>query len=424
VTSTTETFTGTNGSAPASPRVVDVLGTNTGGYGRIESNTLETNQPNIAYHGVVCNWDGNNYADLDTKVKITTNATDSESYPAIGFRMAGGTMGWFEPWGEVNNGYCAYLSNTGHTLNLQKVTGGSQVTSWQSTGHVITGGSSWWIRVRAVGTLLKVKAWNDSGAEPTTGGPDGDGFTIKQTDALYTTGRVGIRGQAQTANIKTRFDDWTLDDLVSGPTPHLLAGQFDVLTGLDGALRATKLLDGQFDVPTTFTGVLRVPKLLAGQIDVAVGTTGALHVVKALAGQFDISTSTAGALKIPRLLAGQIDLQVGLSGAMSLPMLLAGQFDIATSVAGNLPIPKRLSGQVDITTDVAGMLRVAKLLYGRVDVVTDLTGIIDLLGTGIAGDLTISISLTGNLQVGTSEGVLIEFDQWGPIYPWLDELRI
>lgn len=302
------TFTGTNGTALPSPWVVNLFGTGSFKYFRIESNTAEANQSSDAYHGQVANWGSTVVDDLDVKVKIIFNATDAESYPAIGFRMSGGTGGWVDPWAEVYNGYCAYLDNLLNKLVLQRQSGGSTSQSWETTGKIINSGAAWWLRTYVLGTAIKIKTWNDSGSEP-------GAWDIEITDATWADGIIGLRGQAQTVNVKTRFDDVSIDDFASSGTHYTDTGLATVVTSTTATINvlaagavssntatATHMATDRLAVTATgatsltaSTGSTDSAGVSAGSstsIASTVGTTDSLNQVESLA---SVITSTTDA---------------------------------------------------------------------------------------------------------------------------------
>lgn len=67
------------------------------------------------------------------------------------------------------------------------------------------------LRFRAIGPILKLKFWLASEAEPTTGGPDNDGYQLKAIDDTYSTGRVGLAG------LVSHGTDYNFDDFEVWP---------------------------------------------------------------------------------------------------------------------------------------------------------------------------------------------------------------
>lgn len=90
----------------------------------------------------------------------------------------------------TNDSYFAELSDGG--LDIRKYVAGSISTLDTDATVVLTANTYWRIRFRLQGTTLKAKAWDAANAEPTTGGPDNDGFQVKATDTSFASGDYGV----------------------------------------------------------------------------------------------------------------------------------------------------------------------------------------------------------------------------------------
>jgi hypothetical protein len=94
---------------------------------------------------------------------------------------------------DTRRGYVARVGHTSTggvtwTLTLVKNTNGSGGTVTLGSGTLATSGaagSSWWIRLRAQGTSISVKYWQNGTAEPTA-------WTRTATDGTFSTGTVSV----------------------------------------------------------------------------------------------------------------------------------------------------------------------------------------------------------------------------------------
>lgn len=205
MTTFTEAFTAANGSAAPSPFVANTFA----GTQNVQSNAWRMVSAG-SYNGTAMTYGSTNRADTETQVKLTINATRLEQYPGISCRMAGGSNGWASPFAEVNNGYIFYCDILANTVHLQKETAGSG-TDIGGTGVSFTfvGGTAYQLKLQAIGTAIKAKIWDASGAEPGT-------WTITATDSTYTTGLNGFRDQTNTSTCQANWDDFSLNDSPGG----------------------------------------------------------------------------------------------------------------------------------------------------------------------------------------------------------------
>ena len=90
------------------------------------------------------------------------------------------------------NGYVAILDGNS-SFAIKRMTAGALT---QLTGAALSHSTSTWysIRLRREGSTLKAKRWATADAEPTTGGPDGDGYQLKTTDTTHGAGWAGVLG--------------------------------------------------------------------------------------------------------------------------------------------------------------------------------------------------------------------------------------
>lgn len=123
---------------------------------------------------------------------------------------------------DTSNHYRLHVEfGTGGTLGckIAKMVGGSltDLTSVTSTGVTYTSSTVVAYRVRVVGSLLQIRAWNSSSAEPTT-------WTCQATDtSLPDAGYVGIyswrvAGNTNAGSLISTFDDYRAD-IIRSATP-------------------------------------------------------------------------------------------------------------------------------------------------------------------------------------------------------------
>lgn len=116
--------------------------------------------------------------EVDCRMRSTVTTGDQLRLHARSGGLAGTESGYFIDMRD------------GNEIRLGKYSPGFNVLddaafSW--TTH------TWYrLRLRCEGSVIKGKAWADGTTEPTSGGPDGDGYQLKATDTAHTTGHVGF----------------------------------------------------------------------------------------------------------------------------------------------------------------------------------------------------------------------------------------
>lgn len=129
------------------------------------------------------------YANLDLVVQFTLAGT-SDQYHFLTFRH-GGTWSGAEPWRPQNGYQVVIWRETGvDHFDLESIVAGTS-TPLASPDNKAWGTSAWNLRVRAVGTALKVRAWQ--GTEPTT-------WDIEVTNSNHASGVIGLSANSQTSH--------------------------------------------------------------------------------------------------------------------------------------------------------------------------------------------------------------------------------
>ena len=90
-------------------------------------------------------------------------------------------------WKDTNNWYKAYINGTSLVVQV-KVNGITHILG--SASFVATGGTSYSLRFRIVGTNLYAKAWQTGTVEPAT-------WMVTVTDSTFSSGFCGLRLQVQ-----------------------------------------------------------------------------------------------------------------------------------------------------------------------------------------------------------------------------------
>jgi len=90
-------------------------------------------------------------------------------------------------WKDTNNWYKAYIDGTNLVVQ-NKVNGTTHILA--STSFAATGGTSYSLRFRIVGTTLYAKVWPTSGSEP-------NNWMVTATDSTFSSGYCGLRLQIQ-----------------------------------------------------------------------------------------------------------------------------------------------------------------------------------------------------------------------------------
>ena len=106
--------------------------------------------------------------------------------------------------------YVARLNAT--NFGIVKVNGGS-TTNIDDVAFTPSGGSGYWIRFRAVGSLLMAKYWIDTASEPAS-------FSSIGTDATYSTGQLGLYASTTTGtDIYTYNNFFAVDNYMTDFIP-------------------------------------------------------------------------------------------------------------------------------------------------------------------------------------------------------------
>ena len=164
--------------------------------------------------------------DFDMTVQVQYS-TLSGQFLEFGYRI----NSWMET-GTPSEGYAVQI-NQGSTVQLFKINAYTQVGATVSTPE-LTGGGTFWFRIRAVGSNHKVKWWADGASEPGT-------WAMDYTDSTYVEGALmlGNYGSGVIA-----FDNLTVEQ-VSVEDPAV--GSLRVLpqnSGGGGAVLATPGFSG------------------------------------------------------------------------------------------------------------------------------------------------------------------------------------
>ena len=101
-------------------------------------------------------------------------------------------------YGRINEstgtGYGIQFGGDSTGIYLYKSTGATNANKTLLDSEAFTNPiNTWyWLKLSLQGTTIKGKVWKDGDAEPTTGGPDNDGYQLKATDSDYSSGKLGF----------------------------------------------------------------------------------------------------------------------------------------------------------------------------------------------------------------------------------------
>jgi len=137
-------------------------------------------------------------------------------------------------------------------------------------------GAIHWMRFQGINGVLRAKVWLASGAEPTTGGIDGNGWTVCAYDVTYTSGRLGVRWATGTSS-QHWMDDFTINDFDFDTTSPVQYDKWD--SGQPGTAWAAGVVKVKTRVGLLDTGDVRVKEAYS---DISYGV-GDEAVVDALA---------------------------------------------------------------------------------------------------------------------------------------------
>lgn len=119
-------------------------------------------------------------------------------------------------YGRINNatgtGYGIHIGDSQLTIYLYKSTGAGNANKTLLDSESFDVSYGWvWLKLSLQGTTIKGKVWRDGDSEPTTGGPDNDGYQLKATDSDYSTGKLGFYSYEHHFLHYTRVDDFWCD---------------------------------------------------------------------------------------------------------------------------------------------------------------------------------------------------------------------
>lgn len=120
------------------------------------------------------------FADVEVAARMRSTSTNDQQMRL--HARSGGEDG-------TETGYHLELEGA-NTILLAKYVSGA-LTSLASASFTWDANVWYQMKLRVEGTTIKGKVWADGDPEPTTGGPDGDGFQLKVTDADLADGYVG-----------------------------------------------------------------------------------------------------------------------------------------------------------------------------------------------------------------------------------------
>jgi CSLREA domain-containing protein len=186
-------------------------------------------------------------ANQDTQTWVPITRPDTETLAEITLDSSNPTGGSYQPrvvaraQADPRNGYAArVIHQTSGQVNWQL----SRVDNAGGTGTLSLGygtlqssagaGTSWWIRLRALGTTISAKFWRDGTTEPAA-------WTVSATDSYWASGvpAAGVYS-GSTSSPTTSFDNLDVTDLNSSspPPPPTVPGPptLNSATGSNGSV--------------------------------------------------------------------------------------------------------------------------------------------------------------------------------------------
>lgn len=292
----------------------------------------------------------------------------------------------------TNTFYHGRLSSNANNLTIGKVIAGTN-TDLFTTAFTCNITTYYWIRFRAIGTHLAVKAWADGSGEPGT-------WTLSGTDSSITTaGGFGLTINTGTSSVTWDFDSFTVNDGTLTDTLQVRARIATQITKtLQSRLRlntkATKTLQARFilSTGTLASKTLRVRLLLRSQ------------VTKTLQARLRLTTGVTKTLVARALLRTQITktLQTRLLLRTQTTRTLQARLRLVTGVNKTLGARTRLRTQTTKTLQARARINITRTrsLQTRARLVTKINGLLQvraIIGTsGItAGSFTLWASGTG-----------------------------
>lgn len=194
-------------------------------------------QTNGGFEGGAMSYTAAAYTDVSFAITLThPTPAAGDTYSSLGVRISGNHDGWDTLYCEGYNGYLGWIDQTAKTLNLAQMTAGAYDAGQVSVAidpALCALGASVRIRLEAVGTTVRARAWDPAGAEPAT-------WDASTTYTGYSTGFIGFRAQPQSAGFSW-WDDAGWTDL---SVPVSTLGRPKVWTGLAWALKPMKVWSG------------------------------------------------------------------------------------------------------------------------------------------------------------------------------------
>lgn len=295
----------------------------------------------------------------------------------------------------TNTFYHGRLSSNANNLTIGKVVAGTN-TDLFTTAFTCNINTYYWIRFRAIGTHLAVKAWADGSGEPGT-------WTLSGTDSSITTaGGFGLTINTGTSSVTWDFDSFTVTDGTLTDTLQVRARIATQITKtLQSRLRlntkATKTLQARFvlSTGTLASKTLRVRLLLRSQ------------VTKTLQTRLRLTTGVTKTLTARALLRTQITktLQTRLLLRTQTTRTLQTRFRLVTGVTKTLGTRTRLRTQTTrtlqarfrLTTIKTRTLQIRARLVGQHTGTIQVRAVIGTPGIG-SGGFTIWANGTGTFS--------------------------
>lgn len=209
----TENFTGSDGSAWPSPWTTDG---GAGGSTDIQTNRGRMISPTTFPEGTRATYGTDNWTDFEMVVRLQFSNPITEQYNTVIFR--------FDSFGDAAsihpvNGYKLSASVLFNSFALYRYFGSDVLLD--NVTYTFSAGTDVYIKLRAVGPLLRARIWNVGSGEPST-------WTLAATDTGRLTGKLALTGQYNGANSTIYWDEFSIDDGVAdqpgGPTLAQIIG--------------------------------------------------------------------------------------------------------------------------------------------------------------------------------------------------------
>lgn len=333
-----------------------------------------------------CRWNGAGAPTGDQQITADVRAehVDGSNYGACALLVRADGSG---------NGYNAFWTPNGATIELYRVTGGGSTFTLIDSGGTVSAATTY--------TNAYLKATGTGGTVTLEGGDDTNGaavVTFADTDAgRHTSGLCAVQVYATAAAYANGgaspvwVDNVEIDDFIPLDRGGFGGGGFAAWgTTPWGAIEDSET--PQILLAASLTGTGTVAAALTTEIHMAAALSGTATVVAPLTTEIRFATALSGTATVAAAITTEITFATSLSGTASVAAALTTEILMAASLLGTGTVAAALTTEIQMATSLSGTATVAADLF--VELTTTLTA--SLTATG-----TVSAALTTEIHMAT-----------------------